>query len=112
MKNILSSLSDGTVKDSYAKIIFERLSRPGAKEAFVSALKEVADVPRFTKNIGKSTPRSLFYGAERHDDPLKFIRPFVKQNNCRILIIENCGHRPHVSHPRLFNSSVYNFIRE
>ena len=113
LKNILTSLADGPVKESYAKIIFERLSRPGAKEAFVSALKESSRAPRFTKNIRKSSAKIfVLWGREDKMIPLKFIRPFVKQSNCRILIIEHCGHRPHVSHSRLFNSTVYNFIRE
>ena len=113
LKKILTSLADGPVKDSYAKIIFERLSRPGAKEAFVSALKESSRAPRFTKNIRKSSAKIfVLWGREDKMIPLKFIRPFVKQRNCRILIIEHCGHRPHVSHSRLFNSTVYNFIRE
>lgn len=113
VKNILTDVADGSVKDSYAKIIFERLSKPGAKEAFVSALKESSRAPRFTKNMGKISAKIfVLWGREDRMIPLKFIQPFVNQSNCRILIIEHCGHRPHVSHPRLFNSIVYNFIRE
>jgi len=113
VKNILMSLDDRSIADSYSKIIFERLSSPGAKEAFVSALKESSSAPRFTKNIGKSSAKIfVIWGREDRMIPVKFIQPFIKQSNCRVLIIEHCGHRPHVNNPRLFNSTVYNFIRE
>lgn len=65
LKKILTSLADGPVKDSYAKIIFERLSRPGAKEAFVSALKESSRAPRFTKNIRKHSAKIFVLWGKR-----------------------------------------------
>jgi pimeloyl-ACP methyl ester carboxylesterase len=32
--------------------------------------------------------------------------------NCRIILIENCGHVPFISKPLLFNKTVTDFIKE
>ena len=34
----------------------------------------------------------------------------MEHGNSRIIIIENCGHRPHVENPKLFNKVVKDFL--
>lgn len=111
IKKVLSSLDNIPVEDSYANVILERLSIPGAKAAFVSALNESSRAPRFTKYIANTDLTVLvIWGKEDKIIPVRYAKPFINIPNCRLLIIERCGHRPHVERPKLFNSAVYDFV--
>ncbi len=113
VKEIMSSLDNKPVDNFFAKSIFERLSMPGSKAAFVSALKESSRAPRFIKKIASIKAEILvIWGKEDNIIPVKFSEPFIKLPNCRLLIIEHCGHRVHIEKPNLFNSTAYNFICE
>jgi pimeloyl-ACP methyl ester carboxylesterase len=110
---ILTSIDTSMVNPSYADITFKRLSLPGAKEAFISALKGSARAQRYNNQLEKiDTSMLLIWGKKDRMIPLKFIRPFMEHGNSRIIIFENCGHRPHVENPRLFNKVVKNFLIE
>src|ERR687897_266251 len=104
ISRILISIDNSMVNRSYAESMYERLSLPGAKQAFISALKGSARAQRYNNQLEKiDTSMLLIWGKKDRMIPLKFIRPFMEHGNSRIIIIENCGHRPHVENPRLFN---------
>jgi 2-hydroxy-6-oxonona-2,4-dienedioate hydrolase len=110
---ILTSIDTSIVNPSYADIMYKRLSLPGAKGAFISALKGSARAQRYNNQLEKiDTSMLLIWGKKDRMIPLKFIRPFMEHGNSRIIIIENCGHRPHVENPRLFNKVVKDFLIE
>jgi 2-hydroxy-6-oxonona-2,4-dienedioate hydrolase len=110
---ILSSIDHSIVDHSYANIVYKRLSLPGAKDAFISALKGSANAPRYNNKLEKiHTNMLLIWGKEDNMIPLKYVRPFMNHGNSRIIIIENCGHRPHVENPKLFNKMVSDFLIE
>jgi len=101
------------VNRSYADAIYKRLSLPGAKEAFVSALKGSAMATRYNNKLEKiGTDMLLIWGKEDRMIPLRFIRPFLEHGKSRIIILEKCGHRPHVENPKLFNKVVKDFLLE
>lgn len=111
IKEILSSIDNIPVEDSYANVIHNRLSIPGSKAAFLSALNESSRAPRFTKFIANTDLTVLvIWGKEDKIIPVRYAKPFINMPNCRLLIIERCGHRPHVERPKLFNSIVYDFV--
>jgi 2-hydroxy-6-oxonona-2,4-dienedioate hydrolase len=113
IKKILSSLDNTKVEDSYANAIYRILSTPEAQAAFVSALNESSRAPRFTKYIANTNLAVLLiWGKEDKIIPVKYAIPFFNIPNCRLLIIERCGHRPHVEKPELFNRVVYDFVCE
>ena len=113
INRILTSIDNSLVDRSYANIMYKRLSMPGAKDAFISALKGSANAPRYNNKLGKiNTNMLLIWGKEDKMIPLKYIRPFMEHGNSRIIIIENCGHRPHVENPKLFNKIVKDFLME
>lgn len=113
VKELLSSLDNRPVNNFFVKSTFERLLMPGAKAAFVSALKESSKAPRFIKKIASIKVKILvLWGKEDNIIPMKYSKPFVKLPNCRLLLIEYCGHRVHIEKPNLFNSTVYDFICE
>jgi pimeloyl-ACP methyl ester carboxylesterase len=113
INRMISSIDNTMVDRSYANIIFKRLSLPGAKDAFISALKGSANAPRYNNKIEKiNTNMLLIWGKEDKMIPLKFIKPFMDHGNSRIIILEKCGHRPHVENPKLFNKLVSDFLIE
>ena len=113
INRILTSIDNSLVDRSYANIMYKRLSMPGAKDAFISALKGSANAPRYNNKLAKiNTNMLLIWGKEDKMIPLKYIRPFMEHGNSRIIIIENCGHRPHVENPILFNKIVKDFLME
>jgi 2-hydroxy-6-oxonona-2,4-dienedioate hydrolase len=113
IKEILSSLDNIAIADSYANNIYKILSTPEAKAAFLSALNESSRAPRFTKYMANTDFTILvIWGKEDKIIPVKYAKPFVNIPNCRLLIIERCGHRPHVEKPELFNRIVHDFICE
>lgn len=113
IKKGLMSLDNRPVANSYAKSVFNIISTPGAKAAFMSALEESARSPRFLRKIANiETKLLVIWGKKDNIIPVKFSEPFLEMPNCRLVIIENCGHRPHIENPNLFNLISYNFICE
>jgi 2-hydroxy-6-oxonona-2,4-dienedioate hydrolase len=110
---ILTSIDNSMVDRSYANVLYKRLSLPGAKYAFISALKGSSKAPRYNNKLAKiNTNMLLIWGKEDKMIPLKYIRPFMDLGNSRIIIFENCGHRPHFENPKLFNKVVKDFLME
>lgn len=113
INRILTSIDNALADRTYANIIYKRLSLPGARYAFISALKGSANAPRYNNKLAKiNTNMLLIWGKEDKMIPLKYIRPFMEHGNSRIIIIENCGHRPQVENPKLFNKIVKDFLME
>ncbi len=111
VKQALFAVDNKPVDDAYAQIVFEKISMPGAKEAFLSALKGSAQAPRLNSRLNKiHAPTLLLWGKEDAMIPVKFIEPFVKMKNCRIILLEGCGHRPHAERPQLFNKLIADFF--
>ncbi|HYY86604.1 MAG TPA: alpha/beta fold hydrolase [Nitrososphaeraceae archaeon] len=113
VSRILSSIDNSMVSRSYADAVYKRLSLPGAKQAFISAMKGSATAPRYNSKLSKiDTDMLLIWGREDRMIPLRFIRPFIEYGKSRIVILEKCGHRPHVEKPKLFNRIVKDFLVE
>jgi 2-hydroxy-6-oxonona-2,4-dienedioate hydrolase len=107
---------DKTVKSveyNYAKMLFQRLASPGAKEAFMSALKGSAEAPRLNDRLHKIKAKTLLiWGKDDQIIPVSFLHPFIKMKNCRVILIENCGHSVHMNCSKLFNKIVIDFLGE
>ncbi|HKX81865.1 MAG TPA: alpha/beta fold hydrolase [Nitrososphaera sp.] len=101
------------VDDAYAEQVFERMSQPGAREAFHSALKESASAPRLGSRLGRiSSPTLLLWGKEDIMIPARFAWPYLRMKNSRAVLLERCGHRPHAERPEIFNALVLGFLKE
>jgi pimeloyl-ACP methyl ester carboxylesterase len=111
VKQALFAVDGKPVDDSYAQLVYQRMSMPGAREAFLSALLGSAQAPRLNNRLRRiKAPTLLLWGKEDAMIPVKFVEPFVKMKNCRIVMLESCGHRPHVDRPELFNKIVADFV--
>jgi 2-hydroxy-6-oxonona-2,4-dienedioate hydrolase len=92
---------------------YKRLSLAGAKQGFISALNGSAMAPRYNNKLAKiDTDMLLIWGREDRMIPLRFIRPFLEHSKSIIIVLEKCGHRPHIENPRLFNKIVKDFLME
>ena len=107
----LSETSSSPVSGKDASMVFERISMPGAKAAFASALKYSTTARRININKIKSHT-FVIWGIEDRLIPVKFVIPFMKMKNCRMYLLENCGHRPHVEKPAIVNEIIQSFIED
>jgi pimeloyl-ACP methyl ester carboxylesterase len=111
VKKALSAVDNKPVDDSYAQLVLQKMSTPGAKEAFLSALAGSAKAPRLNNRLNRiKSPTLVLWGKEDYMIPVKLVEPFVNMKNCRIVMLENCGHRPHFERPELFNRIVADFL--
>jgi len=103
-----------SITNDYVRNVYEYVMMPGTGHAFLSSLKESAKAPRLASRL-KSIKAKTFvvWGKDDNLIPVKYCEPFIsKMSNCRLLIIEGCGHRPHAEKPGIFNEYVMNFLQE
>jgi 2-hydroxy-6-oxonona-2,4-dienedioate hydrolase len=113
IKKALSVIDNNPVDDTYARIIYKRLSTVNAKEAFLSALKGSRNAARLTIRLHKIKANTLLiWGKDDQIVPVKYSIPFIRMENCRMVLLEKCGHRPHIEKPKLFNKIVAGFVKE
>jgi pimeloyl-ACP methyl ester carboxylesterase len=110
IKKALSGTTTAPVSSKLASLVRERISMPGAKDAFDSSLRHSATARRINTNKIKS-PTLVIWGKEDLVIPVRFVVPFIEMKNCRVIILENCGHRPHAEQPGLVNEIIQRFIR-
>jgi len=111
LKNALSATTSARVSSTDVLMAQERISMPGGKNAFTSALKYSTTAKRI--NIKEIKSRTLvIWGKEDQVIPVRFIVPFITMKNCRVYILENCGHRPHAEKPGLINETIDRFIED
>jgi pimeloyl-ACP methyl ester carboxylesterase len=109
--SILASIEGKPVNDQYASALYERISMPGAREAFREALKESAKAPRLTSRIRLvSCPALVLWGQNDKMIPAKYASPLIGLENFRVILIDHCGHRPHADAPKIFNNAVLSFL--
>ncbi|HZD33906.1 MAG TPA: alpha/beta fold hydrolase [Nitrososphaeraceae archaeon] len=111
IRKALSETTPGAVMDKDVQLAGERMAIRGAKNAFISALKYSTAARRINFNRIKS-PTLVIWGREDRIIPVKFILQFLTMKNCRLCVLENCGHRPHVERPTLINRIIESFIDE
>lgn len=112
-KKALYAVDGRPVTDEYALTVYERLSMPGAREAFLSALAGSARAPRLGSRLERiKAPAMLIWGKDDAMIPVKYAEPFIKARNFRVVLLEKCGHRPHADRPAVFNSLVAGFALE
>ena len=109
----LLSIDDVSTDETFVQTFYDKLSTPGAKEAFMSALRGSTYAPRLSRRLHIIKARTLLiWGKNDKIIPVRFIKPFINMENCRVILLENCGHTPFISRATLFNKIVADFIKE
>jgi pimeloyl-ACP methyl ester carboxylesterase len=111
IKRALSETTPAAVIDKDVQLVQERMAMQGAKNAFISSLKYSTSARRINFNRIES-PTLVIWGREDRIIPVRFILPFLAMKNCRLYVLENCGHRPHAERPILINRIIKSFIDE
>lgn len=113
VKKALSSIDNESIGDTYVQEFYRKLLMPGAKEAFMSALNGSTYAPRLSRRLHRIKAETLLiWGKNDRIIPVRFIEPFIKMENCRIILLEKCGHIPFINRPELFNKIVTDFVKE
>jgi pimeloyl-ACP methyl ester carboxylesterase len=102
------------ITEEYVKNVYRYTMMEGSKHAFMSSLKESSAAPRLANRLKSIKANTLvIWGKDDRLIPVKYCEPFItKMNNCRLVIIEKCGHRPHAEKPDLFNRIVIDFLTD
>jgi 4,5:9,10-diseco-3-hydroxy-5,9,17-trioxoandrosta-1(10),2-diene-4-oate hydrolase len=113
VKMALAAIDKSQVKEAYSKTLLDRLSTPNAREAFLSALRGSANATRLTKQLHRIRADTLLiWGKDDELIPVRYSVPFISMKNCRMVLLEKCGHRPHLERPELFSKLLIDFFRE
>jgi pimeloyl-ACP methyl ester carboxylesterase len=89
-----------------------RMKLPNAKYAFTSTLLGLINSELITKKLENiSSPTLIIWGSDDPVIPVNFADDFVSSiNNCKLYKMSKCGHTPYVQEPKLFASSVLEFL--
>lgn len=112
-RKALSAVDNKPVDGAYAKAAFEKMSMPGARDAFLSALAGSAKASRLNGRLGRiKMPTLVLWGKDDIMIPVQYAEPFIKMKGSRVILLESCGHRVHRDRPEAFNSLVGGFVLE
>ena len=105
--------SNKKVPDDTIENFIKRMTQPNAKMAFMSTILALKNAPPITKRLSNiMVPTLLIWGKLDAMIPVKYANDFASSiKNCRLEIMENCGHTPHIEEPVKFSQSVLNFLR-
>jgi pimeloyl-ACP methyl ester carboxylesterase len=90
----------------------KRMTQPNAKMAFMSTILGLKNAPPITERLSNITaPALLIWGKRDTMIPVKYANEFASSiKNCRLEIMENCGHTPHIEEPVQFSQIAINFL--
>lgn len=112
-KEVLSYIDNKPVGKAYAKAAFEKISMPGARDAFLSALSGSAKAPRLNNRLDRlKMPVLVLWGKDDIMIPVRYAESFIRMKNSRVVLLESCGHRVHRDRPEIFNSLAAGFALE
>lgn len=102
------------VTEEYVKNVYQYTMMEGAKHAFMSSLRESSVAPRLANRLRSIKAKTLvMWGKADRLIPVKYCEPFITgMDDCRLVLIEKCGHRPHAERSDLFNDLVINFLKD
>ena len=103
----------GPVDAAFIGGFIQRMRRPNAKLAFLSALLGMKNSELITPRLQTiSVPTMVVWGADDAVIPIRFANSFVSAiRDCRFLRMDGCGHVPYAQDPNAFAEAVLRFLR-
>lgn len=112
-RKALSAVDNKPVDEAYTRSAFEKISMPGARDAFMSALAGSAKALRLNNRLDKiKAPVLVLWGKDDIMIPVQYAQPFIEMKKSRVVLLEKCGHRVHRDRPEMFNNLVSGFALE
>lgn len=100
------------VEESTIARFRDGMSRPNAKMAFLSSVISFKHWPAITQRLHLiSIPALVIWGREDTMIPINFSDDYVSNlKNCKFVVMEECGHRPHVEEPGKLVEIITRFL--
>ncbi len=90
----------------------ENMSRPNAKMVFLSTLLGLKNSPDITEKLSAiKVPTLIIWGEEDKLIPMEYAKNFVSSiNHSQFIIMNGCGHTPHIEEPKKLTEMVTKFL--
>ncbi len=99
------------VSEKTNKEFINRMNYPNAKHAFMSTAWSIKHNPDLKDRISKiKVPTLLIWGRQDKILPVYYSRKF-KIPDIKTVIMDHCGHTPHVEKPTEFSNYVLKFLK-
>ena len=88
------------------------MSQPNAKMSFLSSVISFKHWPAITERLRLiSIPTLIIWGQNDTMIPIHHANDYVSNlKNCEFVVMEGCGHRPHVEDPEKFSDIMLKFL--
>jgi pimeloyl-ACP methyl ester carboxylesterase len=102
------------LSDEDIDFYWERLNRPGGRDAMHACLQLIATLPGNTADPGRvQAPTLILWGEEDRPVPLEHGRRLARQvPGARLEVIPACGHVPHEERPAEVLRALVSFLAE
>ena len=91
--------------------LINRIKIPNFKFSFMSKLMNLNDHSKLTTDrLNIDVPTLIIWGRNDQVNPVHYAKKF-KIPNSKIVILDKCGHYPHIEKPLEFSNIVLNFIK-
>ncbi|MEO9365671.1 MULTISPECIES: alpha/beta fold hydrolase [Candidatus Nitrosocaldus] len=117
LRHILERVHGTSISDEYLEWMYEYIRMENARHAFISALRNSAKAERLSRRFKRalesgSIKALVIWGKDDRIIPVRYAEQFIDMPNCRLILLENCGHRPHVEVSNVFNEYVRFFLKQ
>jgi pimeloyl-ACP methyl ester carboxylesterase len=86
-----------------------RMNLPNSKYAFMSTLMSFNDHPTLTDRLKINIPTLIIWGRNDKLIPVRYAKKF-KIPNSKIVLLDNCGHYPHIEKIEEFTKILLKFL--
>jgi len=87
----------------------KRMNLPNSKYAFMSTLMAFNNHPKLTDRLRINLPTLIVWGRNDKVIPLRYAKKF-KIPNSKIVILDHCGHYPHIEKIEEFSKILLKFL--
>jgi 2-hydroxy-6-oxonona-2,4-dienedioate hydrolase len=100
------------VEESTIERFRSAMSQPNAKMSFLSSVINFKNGPVITQRLQMiSVPTLVIWGREDTMIPINYANDYVSNiKDCKFVVMEGCGHRPHVEDPEKFSKIILKFL--
>jgi 2-hydroxy-6-oxonona-2,4-dienedioate hydrolase len=100
------------VEESTIERFHSAMSQPNAKMSFLSSVLNFKHEPAITERLQMiSIPTLIIWGSDDTMIPIKYANDYVSNiKGCKFVVMEGCGHRPHVEDTEKFSQIMLKFL--
>lgn len=99
-----SMVSEDSIED-----FINRMNLPNSKYAFMSTLMSFNDHPKLADRLKINIPTLIIWGRKDKVIPVRYAKKF-KIPNSKIVLLDNCGHYPHIEKIEEFIRIILKFL--